>query len=194
MQDRPICRFCLEPQEAKGNPLIDPCACKGSIQFVHVGCLDRWRKMDPGKNGEVCLLCFTPYIALQRSLEVVPNTTFCVFLLRHPSFLWVGVSYGCLLHYTAVPLSDSLRLYERYMYGFQIVYALLFAWHWRVKHRELYWEAWSKKYLFSLVCLYSMCSVGIWSHEFLFVFPLIVLAGSSWSRHCAILEHINSLA
>lgn len=193
MQDKPICRFCLEPQEAKGNPLVDPCACKGSIRFVHVFCLDRWRRIDPGKNGEICLLCFTPYSNLQSTLEVVPGTTFFVFLLRNPCFLWCGVSYGCLLHFMAVPKTHPLDLYEHYMYGFQILYALLFVLHWRVKQNEVYWQAWPIHYRLVLFCLYFACNVGIWNHEFVSVLPLLLLMGSSWSRHCVILEQINAL-
>jgi len=193
MQDSPICRFCLDPQMGKGNPLIDPCSCKGSIQFVHVLCLDRWRRVDPGKNGEVCLLCFTPYTTLQLALEVVPKTTFLVFLLRVPCFLWVGVSYGCLLHSVAVPKSDPLVLYERYMYGYQMVYACLFVSQWRVKHKLLYWQSWPPRYFFILLGLHAACNLLIWNHQFLSVFLLTFLMSSSWSRHCAILEHINGL-
>merc|ERR1712046_569128 len=25
-----------------GEPMVDPCACKGSIEHVHVGCLQHW--------------------------------------------------------------------------------------------------------------------------------------------------------
>jgi hypothetical protein len=39
-----VCRICLmEGEEGPdADPLIAPCACKGSIEHVHVGCLQHW--------------------------------------------------------------------------------------------------------------------------------------------------------
>ena len=57
---RPFCRFCLE-EETKSSKLISPCDCKGSQQFVHVNCLNRWQllslKNGCDRNGEVCSVC-----------------------------------------------------------------------------------------------------------------------------------------
>lgn len=39
-----LCRICLleGPGEEEDDPLITPCVCKGSIEFVHLGCLRHW--------------------------------------------------------------------------------------------------------------------------------------------------------
>jgi len=37
-----ICRICLESECIKENPLIVPCNCKGTMQYVHLNCLKRW--------------------------------------------------------------------------------------------------------------------------------------------------------
>jgi len=39
-----LCRICLleGPGEEGDDPLITPCQCKGSIEFVHLGCLRHW--------------------------------------------------------------------------------------------------------------------------------------------------------
>jgi len=39
-----MCRICLLEGSAEDDPLISPCDCKGSIQYVHVGCLRHWIK------------------------------------------------------------------------------------------------------------------------------------------------------
>lgn len=39
--DEDACRICHLPAEA-GRPLRHPCACRGSIRFVHDDCLLRW--------------------------------------------------------------------------------------------------------------------------------------------------------
>jgi len=37
-----VCRICLQEGIEEGNPFCAPCACKGSIADVHVGCLQQW--------------------------------------------------------------------------------------------------------------------------------------------------------
>jgi len=37
-----LCRICLLEGSADDDPLITPCMCKGSIEFVHLGCLRHW--------------------------------------------------------------------------------------------------------------------------------------------------------
>lgn len=38
------CRICLLDGPGEDDPLIAPCACKGSIEYVHLGCLRHWIK------------------------------------------------------------------------------------------------------------------------------------------------------
>ncbi|PPQ92676.1 hypothetical protein CVT25_013983 [Psilocybe cyanescens] len=47
------CRICLDGVEAEEElgRLIRPCLCKGSISYVHVKCLERWRKSSPSKSA-----------------------------------------------------------------------------------------------------------------------------------------------
>jgi hypothetical protein len=40
---KPQCRICTEEGNLPSNPLFRPCRCKGSIEYVHRKCLDRWR-------------------------------------------------------------------------------------------------------------------------------------------------------
>jgi len=37
-----LCRICLLEGPSEGDPLIAPCLCKGSIEYVHLGCLRHW--------------------------------------------------------------------------------------------------------------------------------------------------------
>jgi len=39
-----MCRICLLEGSTEDDPLISPCACKGSIEYVHLGCLRHWIK------------------------------------------------------------------------------------------------------------------------------------------------------
>lgn len=36
------CKICLGQESSPEDPLVAPCHCKGSVQYIHVECLDRW--------------------------------------------------------------------------------------------------------------------------------------------------------
>ena len=40
-EDAPTCRICMG--DASEGRLFSPCKCKGSMKYVHVHCLQRWR-------------------------------------------------------------------------------------------------------------------------------------------------------
>mmetsp|Transcript_25837 Transcript_25837/g.80570 ORF Transcript_25837/g.80570 Transcript_25837/m.80570 type:complete len:398 (+) Transcript_25837:53-1246(+) len=50
------CRICMLEGPNEDDPLIAPCGCKGSVKYVHLGCLREWirvrRSIPPA--GEVC--------------------------------------------------------------------------------------------------------------------------------------------
>jgi E3 ubiquitin-protein ligase MARCH1/8 len=49
----PICRICHCESEPD-QPLISPCHCSGSLQFVHQSCLQKWIKSSDTKKCELC--------------------------------------------------------------------------------------------------------------------------------------------
>ncbi|CAA7017089.1 unnamed protein product [Microthlaspi erraticum] len=51
--DEDVCRICRSPEEP-GNPLRHPCACRGSIKYVHQDCLRLWLNRRGYKKCEVC--------------------------------------------------------------------------------------------------------------------------------------------
>lgn len=42
--DQLVCRICLLEGPGEDDPLISPCACKGTIEYVHLGCIRHWIK------------------------------------------------------------------------------------------------------------------------------------------------------
>ncbi|XP_042005184.1 probable E3 ubiquitin ligase SUD1 [Salvia splendens] len=48
-----VCRICRNPGDAD-NPLRYPCACSGSIKFVHQDCLLQWLNHSQARQCEVC--------------------------------------------------------------------------------------------------------------------------------------------
>lgn len=52
-----VCRICtLTEEETPGKELIRPCSCKGTQEFVHVECLNRWRATSESAS-EICSVC-----------------------------------------------------------------------------------------------------------------------------------------
>lgn len=53
-----VCRICRNPGDAD-NPLRYPCACSGSIKFVHQECLLQWLNHSNARQCEVCKHSFS---------------------------------------------------------------------------------------------------------------------------------------
>ncbi|XP_034715697.1 uncharacterized protein LOC117936594 isoform X2 [Etheostoma cragini] len=56
------CRICHSGESSPTNPLISPCSCSGSLQFVHLNCLKKWirTKIESGLGPytvKTCELC-----------------------------------------------------------------------------------------------------------------------------------------
>ncbi|XP_070759546.1 E3 ubiquitin-protein ligase MARCHF7 [Enoplosus armatus] len=54
-----LCRICQMGEELASNPLIQPCRCTGSLQYVHQDCIKRWlrSKIGSGTNLEAITTC-----------------------------------------------------------------------------------------------------------------------------------------
>lgn len=57
-EEEDVCRICRNPGDAE-NPLRYPCACSGSIKFVHQDCLLQWLNHSNARQCEV--LIFSPF-------------------------------------------------------------------------------------------------------------------------------------
>lgn len=57
LQDPGQCRICLGEASFIDNPLISPCACDGSLKYVHLMCLREWlkSKMSVRESGSVVM-------------------------------------------------------------------------------------------------------------------------------------------
>jgi len=51
VDDEKQCRICLQGYDAALGRLIKPCKCDGSIRYVHVECLNRWRRASTSKSA-----------------------------------------------------------------------------------------------------------------------------------------------
>ncbi|RLN05054.1 putative E3 ubiquitin ligase SUD1 isoform X1 [Panicum miliaceum] len=63
-EEEDACRICHLPAEAD-RPLRHPCACRGSIRFVHDDCLLRWLATRRGSSASRCEVC-------KRAISIAP--------------------------------------------------------------------------------------------------------------------------
>ncbi|XP_068634570.1 probable E3 ubiquitin ligase SUD1 [Aristolochia californica] len=57
-EEEDVCRICRNPGDSE-NPLRYPCACSGSIKYVHQDCLLQWLNHSNAKSCEVCKHAFS---------------------------------------------------------------------------------------------------------------------------------------
>ncbi|CAG8618945.1 2149_t:CDS:1 [Acaulospora colombiana] len=90
-----FCKICQETEDTTDssshakNRLISPCKCKGSLQYVHLSCLNEWRattlRQDASYRCEVCKYeyrFYRPRLAKILESKIFLHTmTFMIFLL-----------------------------------------------------------------------------------------------------------------
>lgn len=105
------CRFCLEPGtlDNRENPLLTPCACKGSSGYVHKTCLWHWRQTDVRENQDIkCPVCLSHYdtnIVRMYKRENIPLYTNIpvIQFLHNPILTLVWLNYLYLWYLTLFP-------------------------------------------------------------------------------------------
>ena len=51
------CRICFDIETEK-NKFVSPCRCSGTSKFVHIKCINKWRRVNRGKDAyDQCMEC-----------------------------------------------------------------------------------------------------------------------------------------
>ena len=181
--------------ETKKNPLIEPCHCRGSMQFVHEQCLTQWRRLNPARNADKCLLCFHPYrLAIGEVLEHLPDdSSMLIFFLKFPFFLCGAVNYLGAVQYSMVYKENVYLVFEYYQYIFQAIFFCLFFMIWKVKNKRVYWQAWNTQSTYVFLFFHLLCNYYIHSHEILAVIPLNWVLGFYYKKHRDTLDRMNDI-
>ena len=66
------CRICFIYENIEPNkPFINPCACSGTSKWVHIECLNRWRKSRQNPTSEsICSECRTQYNIIRKNFDI----------------------------------------------------------------------------------------------------------------------------
>lgn len=189
-QEDILCRFCLDTTNEKSNPLVEPCGCRGSLRYVHAACLSRWRRMNPERNANICLLCFTLYnMSPEDTFEIIPDfKTIPVFFLRFPFFLCVSVHYGGILYYSMAPYHVRfITIYQNMQYVYQILYIFLFYMNFHVRNKRMYWRYTLQAPTFFFISGLVVSNLYLKEMEYLSFVPITLCFGLIYMRHIHIL-------
>lgn len=118
------CRICLGETCTPDNPFIAPCACDGSMKYIHLLCLREWlkSKLSVRESGTVVTYSWQP-MTCELCKEPLPETIRCgagmVELLdfHKPDIAYLmleDVNTGSLseklMHVVSLPEGDSVRI------------------------------------------------------------------------------------
>lgn len=193
--DKKICRFCLSSDIEGSNRFLSPCDCKGSMEFIHVKCLNRWRYMDFERNGSECQLCLAVYTFVrEEDLEVVPKKGYFVFFLTYPGPTLMLYHYIYILALTQPVVLDFHFLENFYFasqYVFHLFYFFVFYSEWRVKNKRLYLNT-VKKTVLPMLTAFHVFGFLLFHQGMYFMGPLLTfLLGLYWQTHILTLHIVN---
>ena len=188
-----ICRFCLESKKTLENPLLAPCECKGSIEFVHLLCLNRWRFVNPDRNKIMCYLCHTNYILpYNDELETVPQTTFLYMNLEYPILTSILLHYFLAVSQFTITNSKGIVSYETIQIVNHSLLCLQIIARFRVHNWSRYFRGWDVEYRWMLFLVHILLlASGIFGSAPFSLFLSNFILPMYWRLHIRILQEIN---
>jgi hypothetical protein len=187
------CRFCLEGGVTTINKLIDPCACRGSAQYVHQLCLRKWIVLDPERNSKLCTVCKTPLnLQLIPSIEIIPTTASpTLFIVDQTlvSAMMFNFGYFAYLNFIGqLATADFKKIHV----AFSILYTLAYIHNYRVQNRTIYRQRLVNS-SFPYICsayIFTVSRVFLYN-DTSYLYLLYIIMNTFWREHVRILASIN---
>ena len=187
------CRFCLESETTPTNEMIEPCACRGSVQYVHQVCLRTWAQMDPDNNGIKCSICKTPFtIKALLVKELIPATnTLSLFVVDQTMTASMLFHSGYVIFMHGQPV--TIETFKQAHALFSGLHACCYMMNFSVNNRRLYRELLNKSYFpaLSFVCILLNIRLMFYD-DTVYCIALNMLLNMFWREHLRILGLINA--
>jgi hypothetical protein len=207
------CRFCWDCVQTKENPFLQPCLCKGSIQNIHLECIQRWRRItDNNEARHMCQLCRSVFIFPTRwGKQINYLTSSPIWYVLEQNIIMLAIAQA--LHIASTPiiikdLQENTHISYSSLYytfesrqRFQIIllelsvpYVLYFLYLFsKITEKRIY-----LRYLFTnvdmkrfLLC-YMLLSIGSFLHSFPFCYLYVALLPQVIRIHEYILLQMNA--
>ncbi|EJU01185.1 hypothetical protein DACRYDRAFT_116975 [Dacryopinax primogenitus] len=105
-EDDRMCRICFGgvDDEPEMGRLIRPCLCKGSVSFVHVKCLNDWRRASRNRTSYLaCAQCGYKYHFARTRVAGLATNPFILFLATLILFCIITLAAGSVMSYFLPP-------------------------------------------------------------------------------------------
>ncbi len=191
------CRFCLSEKACSLNPLISPCDCKGSIEFVHLRCLNIWRNKNIERNYSNCSLCYSGYrIPTEYTIEHIPKMNIWFVVVDHPILVNLTCHYAWII-YAGVIMNqkkfDMMSSYSNFQLCYHLYYGISMAMNFAVIKRDRYFAAWKQEYRRLFFPFYGiLVLMASSSTDSLLWFIPSIFVTMFWNIHIHILEQMNT--
>ena len=117
-EDTKQCRICLALDCDDLRPLVQPCACRGSAKWIHIACLEEWRRKSPKEDAAYrCGQCNEEYRDTL-SIELLTARLEAEYSLAWPGQAWPGLYSllpGQASAHTYSTLASELHVQGRYV-------------------------------------------------------------------------------
>lgn len=188
------CRFCLDNDSAKN--MLRPCACRGSIKFVHSQCLLDYYRVNPVR-GLSCGMCKEEY-TLQYSYapEHVPTYQEYLQMGVNPPLAFIAIYNWLLLtiHASMFPSFSPNHMVLCFIGQglFHGAYAVKFYTLIRtLENPKRYWLQWRTPYRIGLVLCHAVCLLSMFKTLWLHGIAADVLVFLYFFEHIDILHELN---
>ena len=192
----PLCRFCLELNTDQLNPLISPCPCRGSVQYIHRACLYRWMFMDLDDIKLSCSICKNPFLnTALPAFEVVPKKGTIIDTMLESSLSMLFAIHYILVFLLSKPYRGEDNFLSRYIFASQlalhVLYGSLFFLNANIKNWKEYVHISHISY--GCILVYHSLSVYLMLHGFLvFTLPVGGSMNMYWITHKNALAKVNA--
>jgi len=136
LQDKPICRFCLEDDE----PLIRACRCTGSVGHIHSACIVKWFHLNPNpETNSHCNLCLANYTYIRsHEQEDIPDEDGFIHYFFTRPWLYLIATHYFFLFVPILNWEGALLFYPQYLIAIHALYFNSLLRLVPVKNRKLY--------------------------------------------------------
>lgn len=189
-----ICRFCLDSGQTPTNPLISPCNCKGSVEFIHLVCLNKWRIQNPERNREICNLCSVAYrIPSLYDIEEMPGGSITYYLLDSSLIVSIFINYiGIILYISSshiVSIKETFYFIQVLYHGIQLYFMYRLF---NVRKQEEYFQYWIKEKRYLLVPFHGIIlCIALYQNPILGLVTSSLCINVYWMNHIEVLHLMN---
>jgi hypothetical protein len=204
------CRFCWDCVQTKDNPFLQPCLCKGSVQNIHLECIQRWRRITENNEARnMCQLCCSVFIFPTRWRKQINYITgSLIWSVLERNIIMLVIAQG--LHMASMPNTVNndtqttySSLYHTYesKQRFQIVllqvsvpYMLYFLYLFsKITEKRIYLNYLFKNpYVKQFILRFSLACIGTFLYSFPFCYLYVTVLPQVIRIHEDILLQMNA--